>query len=274
MQANAITVPPGLHPGQRLVIPRYNHAATARTGSAPRAAESATHTVAPGETMIGIARRYNVALKDLAKANHIEPYTQPKMGDRLIIPGRTASAKPPTTTAVAAKPASAPAAQPQKTAAPTKVASIEPPQTARIASPTPDVSGDDAKGAGGAAFRWPVRGRIIAGFGPKPNGQQNDGINLSVPEGTPIKAAEDGVVAYAGNELKGYGNLVLIRHPNGFVTAYAHASELMVKRGDTIKRGQTIAKAGQTGTVTSPQVHFEIRKGSAPVDPTQYLNGA
>jgi murein DD-endopeptidase MepM/ murein hydrolase activator NlpD len=274
MQANAITVPPGLHPGQRLVIPRYNHAAATTTGSVPRTAESATHTVAPGETMIGIARRYNVALKDLANANHIEPYTQPKMGDHLIIPGRTASAKPPTTTAVAAKPASAPAAQPQKTAAPTKVASIEPPQTARIANPTPDVSGDDAKGAGGAAFRWPVRGRIIAGFGPKPNGQQNDGINLSVPEGTPIKAAEDGVVAYAGNELKGYGNLVLIRHPNGFVTAYAHASELMVKRGDTIKRGQTIAKAGQTGTVTSPQVHFEIRKGSAPVDPTQYLNGA
>jgi murein DD-endopeptidase MepM/ murein hydrolase activator NlpD len=119
-----------------------------------------------------------------------------------------------------------------------------------------------------------VRGRIIAGFGPKPNGQQNDGINLAVPEGTPIKAAEEGVVAYAGNELKGYGNLVLIRHPNGFVTAYAHASELLVKRGDSIKRGQTIAKAGQTGTVNSPQLHFEIRKGSAPVDPTQYLNGA
>ncbi len=95
-----------------------------------------------------------------------------------------------------------------------------------------------------------------------------------MPEGTPIKAAEDGVVAYAGNELKGYGNLVLVRHPNGFVTAYAHASELLVKRGDTIKRGQIIAKAGQTGTVSSPQVHFEIRKGSSPVDPTQYLNGA
>ena len=82
-------------------------------------------------------------------------------------------------------------------------------------------------------FRWPVRGRVIAGFGPKPNGLQNDGINLAVPEGTPVKAAEDGVVAYAGNELKGYGNLVLVRHSNGFVTAYAHASELMVKRGDT-----------------------------------------
>ena len=93
-------------------------------------------------------------------------------------------------------------------------------------------------------------------FGSKPNGAQNDGINLAVPEGTPIKAADDGVVAYAGNELKGYGNLVLIRHSNGFVSAYAHASELMVKRGDTIKRGQVIAHAGQTGNVTSPAIAF------------------
>ena len=124
------------------------------------------------------------------------------------------------------------------------------------------------------SFRWPARGRVIAGFGPKSGGGQNDGINLAVPEGTPIKAADDGVVAYAGNELKGYGNLVLIRHANGFVSAYAHASELLVKRGDTIKRGQVIAHAGQTGNVTSPQLHFEIRKGSTPVDPTKYLSGA
>jgi murein DD-endopeptidase MepM/ murein hydrolase activator NlpD len=121
-------------------------------------------------------------------------------------------------------------------------------------------------------FRWPVNGRVIAAFGPRPSGQQNDGINVSVPEGTPIKAAEDGVVAYAGNELKTYGNLVLIRHSNGYVTAYAHASEIMVKRDDTVKRGQIIAKSGQTGTVNAPQVHFEIRKGSTPVDPAPFLN--
>jgi murein DD-endopeptidase MepM/ murein hydrolase activator NlpD len=124
------------------------------------------------------------------------------------------------------------------------------------------------------SFRWPVKGRVIAGFGPKTGGAQNDGINLAVPEGTPVKAADDGVVAYAGNELKGYGNLVLIRHSNGYVSAYAHASELLVKRGDTIKRGQVIAHAGQTGNVTSPQLHFEIRKGSTPVDPAQYLAAA
>jgi murein DD-endopeptidase MepM/ murein hydrolase activator NlpD len=274
MQANALTSPTGIRPGQRLVIPRYNH-----TASAPARSQS-EHVVSPGETMTGIAKRYNVPLKDLAKANRIEPYAQLKMGDRLVIPGRLAEAKPP---APAPKPAQTQAqAQPPKAApapapAPAqKMAAAAPAPTALAVSSTGNVNAEDVKGSGSAspAFRWPVRGRIIAGFGPKPNGQQNDGINLSVPEGTPIKAAEDGVVAYSGNELKGYGNLVLIRHPNGFVTAYAHASELMVKRGDTIKRGQTIAKAGQTGTVTSPQVHFEIRKGSSPVDPTQYLNGA
>jgi murein DD-endopeptidase MepM/ murein hydrolase activator NlpD len=123
-------------------------------------------------------------------------------------------------------------------------------------------------------FRWPVRGRVVAAYGAKTNGKANDGINVAVPEGTPVKAAEDGVVAYAGNELKGYGNLVLVRHSNGYVTAYAHASQLLVKRGETIKRGQTIAKSGQTGEASSPQLHFEIRKGSTPVDPLKFLNGA
>jgi murein DD-endopeptidase MepM/ murein hydrolase activator NlpD len=118
-------------------------------------------------------------------------------------------------------------------------------------------------------FRWPARGRIIQGF--KSGG--NDGINISVPEGTAVKAAENGVVAYAGSELKGYGNLVLIRHPNGFVSAYGNNGEIEVKRGDTVKRGQTIAKSGQTGNVATPQLHFELRKGATPVDPTQYLAG-
>jgi murein DD-endopeptidase MepM/ murein hydrolase activator NlpD len=250
-------------------------------------------TVGQGDTLDTLSKRYGVPASAIMQANALNSPTGLHAGQRLVIPrynqstagsatrtasqpinpGRTTTAKAP---APAAKPAPVQTAQPQKPAPaqPTKVASAEPTQTASLAKPTADVSADDAKGSGAPSFRWPVRGRIITGFGPKPNGQQNDGINLSVPEGTPIKASEDGVVAYAGNELKGYGNLVLIRHSNGFVTAYAHASELTVKRGDTIKRGQTIGKAGQTGTVTSPQLHFEIRKGSSPVDPTQYLNGA
>ncbi|HXZ45508.1 MAG TPA: M23 family metallopeptidase, partial [Pseudolabrys sp.] len=195
------------------------------------------------------------------------------IGDRLTIP---AGGHP---VATAARPAPAP--QPQVAQARTpqaqKVASL-PMQSANVAKEEPRPAETAVKTAepSGAmpSFRWPVRGRVITGFGSKPNGTQNDGINLAVPEGTPIKAADDGVVAYAGNELKGYGNLVLIRHANGYVSAYAHASEITVKRGDTIKRGQVIAHAGQTGNVTSPQLHFEIRKGSTPVDPTQYLGGA
>ena len=180
---------------------------------------------------------------------------------------------------VAAHPPTPPSktAQPQ-TVKPEKVAGLPAVQNAPVAKEEPRTTETVVKAAepSGAmpSFRWPVRGRLIAGFGSKPDGTQNDGINLAVPEGTPIKAADDGVVAYAGNELKGYGNLVLISHANGFVSAYAHASELMVKRGDTVKRGQVIAHAGQTGNVTSPQLHFEIRKGSTPVDPAQYLGGA
>ncbi|MFN3670631.1 MAG: peptidoglycan DD-metalloendopeptidase family protein [Bosea sp. (in: a-proteobacteria)] len=120
-----------------------------------------------------------------------------------------------------------------------------------------------------ADFRWPARGRVIAGFSGKGG---NEGINIAVPEGTPVKAAEGGTVAYAGSELKGYGNLVLIRHPNGYVSAYAHNGELKVKRGDAVKRGQVVASSGQSGNVSSPQLHFELRKGAAPVDPTPYLN--
>ncbi len=118
-------------------------------------------------------------------------------------------------------------------------------------------------------FRWPARGRIIQGF--KSGG--NDGINISVPAGTSVRAAESGTVVYSGDGLKGYGNLVLIKHPNGFVSAYGNNGELDVKRGETVKRGQVIAKSGDTGNVNSPQLHFELRKGSTPVDPTSYLAG-
>ncbi len=122
--------------------------------------------------------------------------------------------------------------------------------------------------ASSSDFRWPARGRVISGFG----SAGNEGINIAVPEGTPVKAAESGTVAYAGSEVKGYGNLVLIRHDNGYVSAYAHNGEIGVKRGDKVKRGQVVAKSGQSGNVTSPQLHFEIRKGSTPVDPIPFLD--
>ena len=303
MEANSITSPAMVHPGEHLVIPRRQ--GPAATTSAPQtriatnahaipstvpvgpprnalAAGSGTHVVAPGETLHSIARLYGKPVMMLAKANNIPPNTMVKVGERIVIPGvrgPAIAAAPAAAVAPAAPRAEAPAA----TAALPKtqnVATAEAPRSARVASPAaaPPVQETAVKAAepagAVAGFRWPVRGRVIVGFGPKSNGLQNDGINLAVPEGTPVKASEDGVVAYAGNELKGYGNLVLVRHSNGFVTAYAHASELMVKRGETVKRGQVIAKSGQTGSVTAPQLHFEIRKGATPVDPAQYLNGA
>ena len=227
------------------------------------------HVVARGETLNSIARLYGKPVTVLARANNISPDTRVKVGDHIVIPEMGERPVP------AAPRAEAPVPE----VSGSTVATMESPHSARLATPSAPVAGDNPVKSAEAAsdlpsFRWPVRGRIIAAFGPKPNGLQNDGINLAVPEGTPIKAAEDGVVAYAGNELKGYGNLVLVRHANGFVTAYANASEILVKRGETVKRGQVIAKSGETGNVTSPQLHFEIRKGATPVDPAQYLSGA
>jgi murein DD-endopeptidase MepM/ murein hydrolase activator NlpD len=295
-EANGLSGPAALQPGQRLVIPRYSGpaaaapaaprpVATAAPSGAMRVPMSSVHVVAPGETMVGIARRYRLPIADLAAANNMAPHAMLKMGDRLVIPGksglggRTAAATPqpqaapaPTATAPTRPAASAPVAE-KPAPGQQRLAQLEQKETIRVIKPaTEDVADDERPSNGGVpSFRWPVKGRVIANFGAKTNGQQNDGIDLAVPEGTAVRAAEDGVVAYAGSELKGYGNLILVRHSNGFVTAYAHASEIMVKRNDQVRRGQVIAKSGQTGNVSAPQLHFEIRKGSSPVDPMQHL---
>ena len=125
-------------------------------------------------------------------------------------------------------------------------------------------------GTGIGKMRWPVRGRVISGYG-SGSGKSNDGIDIAVPEGTPVKAAENGVVIYAGDGLKDFGNTVLVRHENGLVTVYGHASALEVKRGEKVKRGQEIARSGMSGTTDAPKLHFEVRKDSAPVDPSTYL---
>jgi murein DD-endopeptidase MepM/ murein hydrolase activator NlpD len=307
-EANNLPNGAALKPGQRLIIPKHEitgstpapkpvAAATpqrmapaplpARTASTAAAGAQHVHVIAPGETLMKLSRQYNKPLVEIAKANNIPPHTMVKIGDRIVIPGarpRHAEAPKPAAPQQVAAPAPAlaapklaekpakPAAEPQQ-----KVATIPATTTANVVSPVaqnpaPEKAKPDTTGAM-PSFRWPVRGRVVAGFGPKPTGgQQNDGINISVPEGTPVKASEDGVVAYAGNELKSYGNLVLVRHSNGYVTAYAHASEILVKRDEPVKRGQVIAKSGQTGTVAAPQLHFEIRKGSTPVDPAPLLD--
>jgi murein DD-endopeptidase MepM/ murein hydrolase activator NlpD len=134
--------------------------------------------------------------------------------------------------------------------------------------PSLDASANEDKGL----FRWPVRGRVISSFGSKELSGTNNGINIAVPDGTPVKAAEAGTVAYSGDDVKKYGKLVLIKHENGYVSAYAHNGELNVKKGDVVKRGQVIAKSGATGDVASPQLHFQIRKGEQPMDPSKLLD--
>ena len=278
LQANGYKGPRTLSPGQQLIIPRPNAVATAPAVAAPLVksagpvAAPSIHVVNRGDTLLGIARRNHISAAELARANSIEPTAKLRLGMKLTVPAKAATApiaQPAVATAASSPPATrlAAAGDPQQKARLAQSTAVE---DAPVETP---VKAAEATGAL-PTFRWPVRGKVITSYGAKTNGKANDGINLAVPEGTPIKAAEDGVVAYSGNELKGYGNLVLVRHANGYVTAYAHASELLVKRGDTIKRGQIIAKSGQSGEVASPQLHFEIRKGSSPVDPLQFLNGA
>jgi murein DD-endopeptidase MepM/ murein hydrolase activator NlpD len=126
--------------------------------------------------------------------------------------------------------------------------------------------------AAAGKFSWPARGKILVGFGAQqPDGTRSEGINLALPMGTDIHAAESGRVHYVGDGLKGYGNLILIRHPNGWVSTYAHADKALVKAGDEVKRGQVIGKAGMSGPVAQPQLRFELRKGSQPVDPLPLL---
>ncbi len=163
-----------------------------------------------------------------------------------------------------AEPAPAPVQEAVKVEKQARVAAPQEDATARTA-PEPTSAVDSAN----PEFRWPARGRVIQAYG---NGG-NDGINIAVPEGTAVKAAESGIVTYAGSELKGYGNLVLIHHPNGFDSVYANNGSINVKRGDTVKRGQVIALSGQSGNVASPQLHFELRKGHKPVDPSSFLAG-
>ncbi|HUU66282.1 MAG TPA: peptidoglycan DD-metalloendopeptidase family protein [Methyloceanibacter sp.] len=279
-----------LRTGQTLVMPGARTTApqprVAAATAVPGPGET-TYTVAPGDTPQAIADKLGTNANTIMQRNGVRADNL-QIGQKLIIPAASAAPaaasssgvrKVKTTTILApgAAPAAdnTPAASPEvtgnapKTAAAlkTEAPKTEAPKTiARVDQlPNPDPMS-------GGSFRWPVKGRVISGFGTKPDGGHNDGINISVPQGTSVKAAENGVVAYAGSELKGYGNLVLVRHANNWVSAYANNEELLVKRGDKVRRGQIIAKAGATGSVSQPQVHFELRKGSRPVDPTKYMS--
>lgn len=284
IRTNKLKPPYILQVGQRIQFPRGQQ-----------------HRVQQGDTLYNIAQRYDVGLYELARLNDSEPPYTIKVGSILSIPNGNATSQPvtaaasPTTVprkpAVSSIPSASPPPQrapqsssvPQSTPAPRptpkpvaipkqvpvgdKVAALPPKKPSvpgsRVSAPPPK---------SGKGFVWPLKGRVVSNFGAKDGGLRNDGINIRAPRGTPVRAAENGVVAYAGNEIRGFGNLLLIKHSGGYVTAYAHNDALLVRRGQKVQRGQKISTVGATGTVANPQLHFEIRKGRRPQDPRTYLS--
>ncbi len=298
MEVNSLSNP-SLHPGQKIYLPQGHSAQE----SAPRVAYSeppsappavvapayvpltppppslsskyaSSYTMRNGDSIYGISKSYGVSAAELQRANGITDPRSVKVGTVLKVPGSAVAGDPApeAQTHVAVAP---PVVQSTSTYQPTVINQRE----TQVAARESDVSTGainpraqaQPRAAAGDKLRWPVQGKILTGFGQRTDGTHNDGINLSVPQGTGVHAAESGVVAYAGSELKGYGNLILVRHENGWVTAYAHNEQLLVSRGDKVQRGQVIAKAGRTGSVDQPQVHFELRQGSKPVDPVPFL---
>ncbi|HWJ76363.1 MAG TPA: peptidoglycan DD-metalloendopeptidase family protein [Kaistia sp.] len=310
-RVNNISDPSAVSIGTRITIPTYGVAGAAakpvaataedkkQASADPSTSLGGLHTVTPGQTLDQVARLYNVSPKEIAAVNHLNAADTLKSGQKIKIPGPTPSGTVAMRPDPARKPEQAKGDDPEGTPVAAANPQVDVPATTASIAPVPSntAAGDAAKemaaaakpqppadqtasapvadepSTNGTSFRWPVRGRIIGSFGTAATGERNDGINLAVPEGTSIKAAEAGTVIYAGNELEGYGNLVLIRHANGWVSAYAHNSQILVQRGDTVRRGQIISRAGTSGSVSAPQLHFELRKGSKPVNPMDYLQG-
>ena len=272
-------------------------------GSATDAASSAAvggrHIVLPGETLSELAERYGVTLSELARANRIERPYGVHVGQVFTIPGPGAGAgKGPTTykirpgdtlAAIAARNglrlgdvvAANPGLDPdrvrvgQQVRIPGDVAMPPaPPMTAEEVELVRKASQTKPPSLSGEGFAWPLRGgKILSRFGEKPDGTRNDGVNIAASAGSPVLAAENGIVVYAGDKLSGYGQTLLVRHAGGFTTAYTHNQKLLVRLADQVRRGQRIATVGATGGVRQPQLHFELRAGSSPIDPQLYLDG-
>lgn len=253
----------------------------------PQATETTTYRIQPGDTLNSIARDFGVSPEAILGANRLDDPDYLRVGQRIRVPrhtGRPVKRQNRPQYAGVARPGEVrmepiPDAQPRSQ---TKNAggSGQSPSRSALAAATGEPFGIETSGtgtAGGTAarptrdFMWPVRGPVIARFGSSGSGQRNDGINIAADADTPVRAAEEGDVIYAGNELRSYGNLLLIRHSRGYVTAYAHNGELLVSKSDRVQRGQKIAKVGSTGGVAKPQLHFEIRRAGKPVDPAPYL---
>jgi murein DD-endopeptidase MepM/ murein hydrolase activator NlpD len=256
-------------------------ASAARSAIIDTAGGPARHLVLPGETLSELAVHYRVPLRRMIEANRVRKPYHIYVGQVLLVPepGMVALIGPPPARPRTVKPVMVAKAAPRPEADPPPAvrlvavrsgttahvqdeATVEALRRAAALSPPP-LTGD--------GFLWPVRGRILDGFGGKPSGARNDGINIAARPGTPVVAAEGGIVVYAAETIPGFGRMLLIRHADGFTTAYAHNRQLHVQVGDEVRRGQLVAEVGSTGNVTSPQLHFELRQGKKAIDPSRYL---
>ena len=202
------------------------------------------YTVKRGDTLASIARKYGTNYKTLAQKNNIKPPYELKIGQKIAVSGTQST--------------------PQAKQATGKA-------QAKTASKSTSYSTPNVSVKRNTKFIWPVSGKVISSFGTVGKGLKNDGINISAPLGATVKAGDKGTVAYAGNGLKGFGNLILIKHTDGYITAYAHADKILVRKGQTVTRGEKIATVGKTGGVSKPQLHFEVRAGKKAVNPRNYL---
>ena len=227
-----------------------------RIGQVLKMPDARYHIVAKGDTLYNISKRYNVDMRSLSHVNNLSAPYSLAIGQKLLLPDSVVT-KQKATHYVAN------AAAPKKTSS-WKAKSQK--KTYRKA-----VSYNTTVKKRNSKFSWPVRGKVISKFGVIAKGRNNDGINIKAPLGTTVKAADAGTIAYAGNELKGFGNLILLKHSGGWITAYAHNDRLLVKKGQKVRKGEKIATVGSTGGVNSPQLHFEIRAGKKAVNPLNYL---
>ena len=265
---------------------RLNAPFALRIGQVLRLPPPPEYRVRRGDTLFEVARIFNTSQSQIARLNNLRsPYVL-RVGQVLRLPSAQSRVQ-------VASAASSKAVAPKSQSAAAKSNSVMPPQpSAKVQVPNQAQQQTQAQAARPATpaekkyrvtkappkrssskFLQPVEGKIVSSFGPKQNGLHNDGINIAAAKGTAVKSAENGVVVYAGSELKGSGNLVLVRHEGGYMTAYAHMDDILIKRGATVTRGQTIGTVGQTGSVSSPQLHFEVRRGTRAINPKQYLGG-
>ena len=238
-------------------------------GNSLKKPEIKSHISRAGETAFGIARRYKINMGALVRINQIRPPYRLRPGQKLRLPekfGKTLQSK----RSVREKEISRGRLNYKPSNSSNKLKSRQPTNLQKWLAPLPRSLPTSTQN-GSRKFLWPVKGKIIVGFGPRKGGFHNDGINILARAGSPVRSAEKGKVIYVGNQLQGFGNLVLIKHSDGWISAYAHGSLILVKRGNLVRRGQVIAKVGRTGNVDRPQLHFELRRGDEAVDPRRYL---